>query len=198
MTWVEKLLRAAAAVVDAKTNPGGFATLVVVLLFSATILLFRKTGDGARLGAFLVLVLASLGLTIAVFVQPPPIAPRDEPKPAEPAVPPQPGSSGWVYYEVGRDGHPTEDGQLEPVPSVRPMPKFLEIKRDQVLRAISAIRLRNIPPDTEADLAKAPAAILKTGTCVATLEPADPRQEVDVQKALSGGWLRVSTRPCPT
>lgn len=106
--------------------------------------------------------------------------------------------TAWIYYEVGKDGKPTRDGQLEVLPTGTPLPDFRKIKQGTVLRTLSPVNMRQTPPDTDEQLNAPPLATLRGGSCVRVLSNADPKQETEVSRARSGGWLQVSTQPCPT
>jgi hypothetical protein len=99
--------------------------------------------------------------------------------------------------EVGKDGRPTTDGQLEVIPPRTPMPDFKDIKKGTVLRALSPVNMRRPSPSTYADLKKSPFATLRTGSCVMTVTDPDPEEEAVVSKARSGGWLEVTAIRCP-
>jgi hypothetical protein len=183
--------------VGSDANPGGFAALILILLVSAFLAAFRTVNEKIKLVAFVFVVITAGVLMLALLWKPSPIPPQKEPKPIEPVVPVSPGVIGWAYYEVGKDGQLTKDGQLELLPPGSPLPNFIKIKKDMVFRAKSAVHLRSESPDSDADLLKPAVATLQAGQCVVTLSNADPDEGVVVKTARSGGWLIVQTRQCP-
>jgi hypothetical protein len=191
----QEILDAFARLVGSSTNPGGFATLLIILLVFAYIAAFRTVSDGIKLAAFVCVAIMGGLLMAALVVNPSPIRPNGQ-LPNSPASPVSTGVKGWAYYEVGKDGRITSDGQLEPILASSPMPDFLNLKKGTILRAKSPVNLRAIPPKTDADLASAPVATLKEGQCVTVLANADPKDAVIVKAARSGGWLQVQTSSC--
>jgi hypothetical protein len=96
------------------------------------------------------------------------------------------GALGYVYYEIDKDKAPTNDGQLFLLRQGSGL--FEDIVAGDKLQAASPVNFREQP-----DNHSRPIFLLGKGDCVIVLTP-DHR--IDVQHALSGGWLNVATTAC--
>ncbi len=98
------------------------------------------------------------------------------------------GTSGWVYYEVGKNREITNDGNFYLLKESE-TGFYSEINIGDKLRVSGDINFRNGPTNS------APRSfVLITGDCVIVTN--EPAHKVEVQEAKSGGWLNVATSPC--
>lgn len=97
------------------------------------------------------------------------------------------GATGYVYHEIGENRHLTDDGRWY-------LPRagagtYADLSVGDKLQAVDEVRLREkASGDPTAEIFE-----LRKGDCVIVLSK---DHEVRVQKALSGGWLKVATTAC--
>ncbi len=127
--------------------------------------------------------------------QPPNLPPAPDNQP--PARPIMPGVfEGYVYYEVGTDGKPTNDGQLKPA-NGGTMPNFGAIHAGYKLKAISPVNIRANPNPFNGwsnSGFNTVLGILDGGDCVQVVEGA--LRAYPVKVAASGGFLPVIRATC--
>lgn len=169
-----------------------------VAIVSCLIVLFPLTVTLINMGA--TSFPSILAIKNSVWPSPPPPLRADippsptqqpTPRPTEPGV-----FEGYVYYEVGKDGKPTNDGQLKPA-SGGAMPPFGAIHVGYKLKAISPVNIRANPnPYNNWNNTgfNTVLGILDGGQCVQVVEGALRTYPVTV--AASGGFLPVIRAAC--
>jgi hypothetical protein len=103
---------------------------------------------------------------------------------------------GYVYYEVGTDGKPTNDGQLKPV-SGNTMPPFWQIYVDTKLKALTPVNIRANPNpfnDWNNNGFNTVVGVLNGGDCVKVVQ--GDHRRVPVLYAASGGFLPIVRAAC--
>jgi hypothetical protein len=103
---------------------------------------------------------------------------------------------GYVYYEVGRDGKPTSDGQLKPANGAT-MPQFSDIHPGYKLKTISPVNIRSNPNSYNGwdnTGFNTTVGVLSGGVCVKVVE--GQARPYPVQVAASGGFLPIIRVSC--
>jgi hypothetical protein len=96
------------------------------------------------------------------------------------------GAVGYVYYEIGQDRTLTTDGRFY-LPRAGPA-TFDDLTMGDILQATDEQRLREGPSKQSPEIFE-----LGARDCVIVLKKDHP---INVQKAVSGGWLKVATSAC--
>jgi hypothetical protein len=150
----------------------------------------------------------ALGLKTIVGLDPLPPQPHPQPTPTSaptptpspvfepPLRPVVPGVfEGYVYYEVGTDRNPTNDGQLKPLSG--PMPDFWNILPGQKFKAITPVNIRANPNETNGwdnSGFNTVVGILSGGECIKVAD--GERRRYPVRAAASGGFLPMIRVTC--
>lgn len=179
--------------------PAPLKSLVAILSFLAFVLptaIFVINQGATLLPSVLV-------LKNALWPSPPP--PRaDSPATARPAPVQQPSVrnviigvfEGYVYYEVGTDRKPTDDGQLK-LANNGPMPDFWDIRPGHKFKAISPVNIRTNPNpanDWKNSGFDTVLGVLSGGECIKVVE--GERRRYPVRIAASGGFLPMIRVTC--
>lgn len=103
---------------------------------------------------------------------------------------------GYVYYEVGTDRKPTNDGQLK-LPNSGSMPDFWDIRSGQKLKAITPVNIR-ANPNSANDWSNSGfdtvLGVLSSGECIKVVD--GERRRYPVRVAASGGFLPMIRVTC--
>jgi hypothetical protein len=133
------------------------------------------------------------------WVWPSPVPPQRSDLPPSPTQEPAaraivPGVfEGYVYYEVGTDRKPTNDGQLKSA-SGAAMPNFWDIHTGYKLKAISPVNIRANPNPWVNTGYNTVLGVLGGGECVQVVE--GELRRYPVLTAASGGFLPMVRAVC--
>jgi hypothetical protein len=143
---------------------------------------------GARTVVFLELCSKVLGGLLALFVLQSYLFPRFIWRHVEAWTAERNGLVGYVYYEVKENRGLTAAGQLFLLSDSK-QGLYRDIHKGDRLIANSEVNFHMGPFSTDASM-----YLLKGGECVIVLE--EPKNKISVEKALSGGYLKVATTAC--